>query len=85
MPANCPWRDRRPSTTIGPVPLIEIVSEPDLVPGEPPLPEQLKSILQYAEVSDCKMEEACAAARIAAPEGEHRVRQQGRAEEHELL
>ena len=41
------------------VPLIEIVSEPDLrSPGESRrYLEQLKSILQYAEVSDCKMEE----------------------------
>ncbi len=41
------------------VPLIEIVTEPDLhSAGEcRRYLEQLKSILQYAEVSDCKMEE----------------------------
>ncbi len=41
------------------VPLVEIVTEPDLrSPGEARrYLEQLKSILQYARVSDCKMEE----------------------------
>ena len=41
------------------VPLVEIVTEPDLSsPGEARrYLEQLKSILQYAQVSDCKMEE----------------------------
>lgn len=41
------------------VPLVEIVTEPDLrSPGESKrYLEQLKSILQYAGVSDCKMEE----------------------------
>ena len=41
------------------VPLVEIVTEPDLrSPGESRrYLEQLKSILQYAGVSDCKMEE----------------------------
>ncbi len=41
------------------VPLVEIVTEPDLrSPGEARrYLEQLKSILQYAGVSDCKMEE----------------------------
>ncbi len=41
------------------VPLIEIVSEPDLrSPGEARrYLEKLKSVLQYAGVSDCKMEE----------------------------
>ncbi|HSW35471.1 MAG TPA: Asp-tRNA(Asn)/Glu-tRNA(Gln) amidotransferase subunit GatB, partial [Candidatus Limnocylindrales bacterium] len=41
------------------VPLIEIVTEPDLrSPGEARrYLEQLKSILQYSRVSDCKMEE----------------------------
>lgn len=41
------------------VPLIEIVTEPDLrSPGESRrYLEQLKMILQYAQVSDCKMEE----------------------------
>lgn len=41
------------------VPLIEIVTEPDLrSPGEAKnYLEKLKSILQYASVSDCKMEE----------------------------
>jgi aspartyl-tRNA(Asn)/glutamyl-tRNA(Gln) amidotransferase subunit B len=41
------------------VPLIEVVTEPDLrSPGEAKrYLEQLKSILQYAGVSDCKMEE----------------------------
>jgi aspartyl-tRNA(Asn)/glutamyl-tRNA(Gln) amidotransferase subunit B len=41
------------------VPLIEVVTEPDLrTPGEARrYLEKLKSILQYARVSDCKMEE----------------------------
>jgi aspartyl-tRNA(Asn)/glutamyl-tRNA(Gln) amidotransferase subunit B len=41
------------------VPLVEIVTEPDLrSPGEARrYLEQLKSILQYSRVSDCKMEE----------------------------
>ena len=41
------------------VPLIEIVTKPDLrSPGEARrYLEQLKSIMQYAQVSDCKMEE----------------------------
>ncbi len=41
------------------VPLIEIVTKPDLSsPGEARLYlEKLKSVLQYARVSDCKMEE----------------------------
>lgn len=41
------------------VPLVEIVTEPDLrSPGEARrYLEQLKSILQYARISDCKMEE----------------------------
>jgi len=41
------------------VPLIEVVTEPDLrSPGEAKYYlEKLKSILQYADVSDCKMEE----------------------------
>jgi aspartyl-tRNA(Asn)/glutamyl-tRNA(Gln) amidotransferase subunit B len=41
------------------VPLIEIVTEPDLrSPAEAKIfLEKLKSILQYAEVSDCKMQE----------------------------
>jgi aspartyl-tRNA(Asn)/glutamyl-tRNA(Gln) amidotransferase subunit B len=41
------------------VPLIEIVTEPDLrSPGEARrYLEKLKSILQYARISDCKMEE----------------------------
>ncbi len=41
------------------VPLIEIVSEPDLRSGEEARAylEKLKSILEYLEVSDCKMEE----------------------------
>ena len=41
------------------VPLIEIVSEPDLrTPEEARLYlEQIKSIMQYCDVSDCKMEE----------------------------
>ncbi len=41
------------------VPLVEIVTEPDLrSPGEARrYLEQIKSILQYARVSDCKMEE----------------------------
>ncbi len=41
------------------VPLIEVVTEPDLrTPGEARrYLEKLKSILQYASVSDCKMEE----------------------------
>jgi aspartyl-tRNA(Asn)/glutamyl-tRNA(Gln) amidotransferase subunit B len=41
------------------VPLIEVVTEPDLrTPGEAKrYLEKLKSILQYARVSDCKMEE----------------------------
>ena len=50
--------------------------------------EQLKSILQYAEVSDCKDgrgQPALRRRRIAASQGEHRFRQQGRTEEHELL
>ena len=41
------------------VPLVEIVSEPDLRSGEEAREylTQLKSILDYAEVSDCNMEE----------------------------
>jgi len=41
------------------VPLIEIVSEPDLRSGEEARAylEKLKAILEYLEVSDCKMEE----------------------------
>jgi aspartyl-tRNA(Asn)/glutamyl-tRNA(Gln) amidotransferase subunit B len=41
------------------VPLIEIVSEPDLSSGEDVKAylEKLKAILQYTEISDCKMEE----------------------------
>jgi aspartyl-tRNA(Asn)/glutamyl-tRNA(Gln) amidotransferase subunit B len=41
------------------VPLIEIVSEPELSSGEEAKAylEKLKAILQYTEISDCKMEE----------------------------
>jgi len=41
------------------VPLIEIVSEPDMRSGEEAKAylEKLKSILEYTEVSDCKMQE----------------------------
>ena len=41
------------------VPLLEIVSEPDLRSGEEARVylEKLKAILEYLEVSDCKMEE----------------------------
>jgi aspartyl-tRNA(Asn)/glutamyl-tRNA(Gln) amidotransferase subunit B len=41
------------------VPLIEIVSEPELSSGEDVKAylEKLKAILQYTEISDCKMEE----------------------------
>ncbi len=56
------------------VPLIEIVTEPDLrSPGESRrYLEQLKRILQYARVSDCKMEEGslrCDANISLRPEG----------------
>lgn len=41
------------------VPLLEIVSEPDIRSGEEAKAylEKLRSILQYLDVSDCRMEE----------------------------
>ncbi|MDW7675945.1 MAG: Asp-tRNA(Asn)/Glu-tRNA(Gln) amidotransferase subunit GatB, partial [Bacillota bacterium] len=41
------------------VPLIEIVSEPDMTSGEEAVAylEKLKAIIQYTGISDCKMEE----------------------------
>ena len=57
------------------VPLVEIVSEPDLRSGEEAREylTQLKSILDYAEVSDCNMEEGslrCDANVSVRPEGQ---------------
>jgi len=57
------------------IPLVEIVSEPDLRSGEEAREylTQLKSILEYAEVSDCNMEEGglrCDANVSVRPEGQ---------------
>ena len=57
------------------IPLVEIVSEPDLRSGEEAREylTQLKSILDYAEVSDCNMEEGslrCDANVSVRPEGQ---------------
>jgi aspartyl-tRNA(Asn)/glutamyl-tRNA(Gln) amidotransferase subunit B len=60
------------------VPLIEIVSEPDIrTPEEARLYlEQLKAIMQYCEISDCKMEEGslrCDANISLRPQGESKL------------
>ena len=57
------------------IPLVEIVSEPDLRSGEEAREylTQLKSLLEYAEVSDCNMEEGnlrCDANVSVRPEGQ---------------
>ncbi len=72
------------------VPLIEIVSEPDLRTPEEAVEyfKGLRNILLYLEICDGNMEEGslrCDANISLAPGGASPVRHQGRTQEHELL
>ena len=72
------------------VPLIEIVSEPDMRTPEEAVEyfKGLRNILLYLEICDGNMEEGSLPVRrqhFAAPRGRKRIRHQGRTQEHELL
>ena len=72
------------------VPLIEIVSEPDMRTPEEAFDylKGLRKILLYLEICDGNMEEGslrCDANVSLRPVGHHRVRHQGRDQKHELL
>ena len=72
------------------VPLIEIVSEPDLRTPDEAVEylKGLRNILLYLEICDGNMEEGsfrCDANISLRPVGPGRIRHQGRAQEHELL
>ncbi len=74
----------------GGIPLIEIVTEPDIRSPEEArvFLENLKSILEYTQVSDCKMEQGslrCDANISLRPKGSDAVRQQGGNQKPELV
>jgi aspartyl-tRNA(Asn)/glutamyl-tRNA(Gln) amidotransferase subunit B len=74
----------------GGIPLVEIVSEPDLRSAEEAHAylTELKNILLYSGVSDCNMEEGslrCDANVSVRPKGQVGVRDPGRDQEHELV
>ena len=74
----------------GGVPLIEIVSEPDIrTPAEAyQYLNTLKQVLEYTDVSDCNMEEGslrCDANVSVRPRGDGEIRDEGGSEEFEFV